>query len=111
MMLYLKQPTLTLVIKKYVMDKEDMKNFYPISSLFFISKVVNKGSSKACRRTTVLLVHSDFHDNYHSAYHRGHLIKTVLLKVLSDIAETLDEGSMAALIILDLCVVFYVIDH
>jgi len=38
-------------------------------------------------------------------------METVLLKVHSDIAETLDKGYMAALIIFDLCVASDVINH
>jgi len=37
--------------------------------------------------------------------------ETVLFKVHSDIAEALDEGSMAALTMLDLFAAFDVIDH
>ena len=39
------------------------------------------------------------------------MTETVLLKVHSDIAEALDEGSMTALIMLDLSAAFDVIDH
>jgi len=48
---------------------------------------------------------------YQSAYCRGHSTETALLKVHSDIAESLDEGSMTALIMLDLSAAFDVIDH
>jgi len=46
-----------------------------------------------------------------SAYRRGHSTETARLKVHSDIAEALDEGSMTALIMLDLSTAFDVIDH
>ena len=45
------------------------------------------------------------------ALSRGHSTETALLKVHSDIAEALDEGSMTALIMLDLSPAFDVIDH
>ena len=46
-----------------------------------------------------------------SAYRRGHSTETALLKVHIDIAEARDEGSMTALIILDLSAAFDVNDH
>ena len=81
-----------------------MKIYRPIFNLPFISN-----PSKAYRRT--LTAHSDVHDRYQSAYRRGYSTETVLLKVHSDIAEALDEGSMTALITLDLAAAFDVIDH
>ena len=55
--------------------------------------------------------HSDFDDNYQCAYCRGHSKETAFLKVHSDIAEVSDEGSMTALIMLDLSTAFDAINH
>ena len=57
------------------------------------------------------LEHNDLNDIYQSAFRRGLSTDTALLKVHSDIAEALDEGSMTALIMLDLSAAFDVIDH
>jgi hypothetical protein len=57
------------------------------------------------------LEHDALNDSYQSAYHRAHSTETVLIKIHSDIAETLVEGSMTALIMLDLTATFDVIDH
>ena len=46
-----------------------------------------------------------------SAYRPGHSTETNFLKVYIDIAVALDEGSMTALIMLDLSSTFDVIDH
>jgi len=54
---------------------------------------------------------NDLNDVYRSAYRRGHSTETALLRVHSDIAEALDEGSMTALIMLDLSEAFDGIDH
>ena len=51
------------------------------------------------------------HDNLQSAYRTGHSTETALLKVHHDIAEALDRKCMAALVLLDLCAAFDVIDH
>ena len=54
---------------------------------------------------------NDLHDSYWSGCHSGHSAETVHLKLHSDTAEALDEGSMTALIIFYLSAAFDVIDH
>jgi len=51
------------------------------------------------------------HDNYQSAYCRGHSTELALLKVHTDIAEAVDEGSMAVLIMPDSSVTREVTGH
>jgi len=48
---------------------------------------------------------------FKSAYHRGHSTKPALLKVHSNIAEALDEGSTTAIIMLDLSAAFNIINR
>ena len=50
-------------------------------------------------------------DIYQSAYRPCHSTETALMKVQSDIAEALDQGSTAVLIMLDLSAAFDTIDH
>jgi len=63
------------------------------------------------RRIEEHLEHNDLPDSCQSVSDRGQSIETVLLKVHSDIVEALDEGSMTALIRLNLSRTFHVIDH
>ena len=63
-----------------MLDKEGMKNYHPISNLPFISKLTE------------------------SAYCGGHSTEIALLKVQSDIADALDEGTITALIMLGLSI-------
>ena len=76
-----------------------MKKCRPISNVPFISKLIKKGAAK---RIEELLEQSDLNNIYQSGYRRSHSTETALLKVHSDIAEALDEGSMTALSLLDL---------
>jgi len=55
--------------------------------------------------------YNGLHDSYQSATRRRYSTETALLKVHSDIAETLEEGSMTALIMLDSLAAFGVLDH
>ena len=108
MPLCLKRATITPLLKRYGLDKEEMKNYRPISNLPFIPKLIEK---VAARRIGEHLEHNDINDSYQSAYRRGHSTETVLVKVHRDIAEALGGGSMIALIMLDLSAAFDVIYH
>jgi len=104
MPLCLKQATIIPLLKSYWLNKEDMKNSRPISNLSFISKLIEKVVTRH-------LVHSDLNDSYQSAYRRGQSTETDLLKVHCGIAETLNEGFMAALIMQDVSAAVDIIDH
>jgi len=110
MPLCLKRATISPLLKRPGLDKEEMKNYHPISNLPFISKPIEK---VVARRIEEHLEHNDLNDIYQSAYRSRHSssTETTLLKGNSDIAEALDEGSTTALIMLDLFAAFDVIDH
>ena len=50
--------------------------------------------------------HNGLNGSYQSVYRRDHSTETVFLKVHSDIADTLDQGSITALVILYLSAAF-----
>ena len=106
MALCLKRATISPLLKRSGLDKEEMKDYRPISNLPFISKLIEKVVG---RYIAEHLEHNDLNDIYQSAYRRGHSTETDLLKVHSDIAEALNEGSMTALIMLDLSLAFDVV--
>jgi len=99
MPLCLKSATITPLLKRYWLDKEDMKNYRLIYNRPFISKLIE---NVVARRIEELLEHNDLNDIYQSAYRRGHSTETALLKMHCHIAEALGEGSKTALIMLDL---------
>ena len=53
----------------------------------------------------------DLYDRYQSAYRKCHSTERALTKVQDDIYDSLFEGSMTALVLLDLSAAFDVIDH
>ena len=89
-------------------DKEYMTIYCLISNFHFISKLIEKVEA---RHIEEHLEHNVLNDRYQSAYRRGHSAETALLKVRSDIVEALDDGSLAALIVLDLSTSFGVFYH
>ena len=51
------------------------------------------------------------YDRHLSEYRKDHSTDIALIKVHSDISDSLDEGSMAALVLLDISISFNAIDH
>ena len=85
-----------------------MKIYHPVSNLPFISRLIEKIAVRCIEEHSQ---HNDIIDSYQSGYHRGYSTETALLKMYSDIAEGIDEGSMTALIMLNLTAAFDVTDH
>jgi len=46
-----------------------------------------------------------------SSYRQGHSTETVVLRVLSDILQAVDNGDLAALVLLDMSAAFDTVDH
>ena len=86
-----------------------MKNNRPISNLPFIN--LQSLEKVEARRINQHWEHNNLNKSYQSAYRKGHSTETLFLKVHSDTAEALDEGTMTALIMLDLSAAFDVIDY
>lgn len=96
---------MALCLKRFRLDKEDMKRKNPHIFVLYLTLYFSRNLLKrtVSRRVEVHLKHNDLHDIYPSSYLlRGHSTGTGRLIVDSDIAETLGEGSMAALIMVDL---------
>ena len=96
------------VLKKSNLDKENIKNYRPVSNLSFLSKIPEK--VVACRlyshlsRTKTL-------SPFQSAYRKSHSTEIALLKIHNDIISAMDEGKVTALTLLDLSSAFDTTDH
>ena len=106
--LWFKKANVRPLLKKSGLEKENLKNYRPVSNLQFLSKVLEKIVSN--RLETHLLAY-DLHDNLQSAYRTGHSTETALIRVFNDIAVALDQKCTAALVMLDLSAAFDTIDH
>ena len=85
-----------------------MKNYRPVSNLTFVSKILEK---VVASRLDNHLQKNNLMDDVQSAYRQHHSTETALLKVQTDIMTSLDQGSVAALLMLDLSAAFDTIDH
>ena len=94
-----KEAILRPLIKKPGLDRNDLKNYRPVSNLPFLSKVLEKIVLKQ------LLAHLDLHglrELFQSAYRISHSTETALLRVFNDCLNAIDGGNICFLNLLDL---------
>ena len=96
------------LLKKSTLDPNSLKNYRPVSNLPFLSKILEK----------VVLSQLFSYLNSHnlisvsqSAYRPFHSTETALVKVNSDILNSLDSSNFSILTLLDLSAAFDTIDH
>ena len=95
-------------LKTSGLDPADMKNFWPISNLTFISNIVER---LVCRQITTFLERNKLIPKEQSAYARGHSTETAVLKLISDFYSATDKGEVSLLGLLDLSAAFDTVDH
>ena len=96
------------LLKKPTLDPGILKHYRPVSNLPFIAKVLEKVVDTRIERHQVS---NGLHEELQSAYRRSHSTETALLKVQSDILESLDNGCVTVLVMLDLSAAFDTLDH
>jgi hypothetical protein len=79
-----------------------------VSNLPFVSKVLEKVADSQIEQH---LTANCLREQLQSAYRKAHSTETALLKVKNDILESLDSGSVAVLIMLDITAAFDTLDH
>ncbi len=96
------------LLKKSSLDRNELKNYRPVSNLSFISKLIEKAVASQLNQH---LAENNLMEEFQSAYRKGHSTETALLRVQSDILCAIDQGKAAYLILLDLSAAFDTIDH
>ena len=93
----MKNALVTPLLKKSSLDPNDLENYRPVSSLSFISKLLEE-----CVATR-LNQHKDEFDLREinqSAYRKGHTTKTAIIKIISDILLAYDRDQCTLLVML-----------
>lgn len=103
-----KEAVVKPLLKIYGLDKENFKDYRPVSNLPFISKVLGKVIAIWIDRH---LEQNHLNDDLQSAYRKRHSTETALLRVHHDIAVALDNNSCAVLVMSDLSAAFDELDH
>ena len=96
------------LLKKPSLDPNELKNFRPISNLPFISKIIEK---LALVQISHHLSANNLLNQFQSAYRPGHSTETALLKIVTDLLLSLDDGNISLLASLDLSSAFDTIDQ
>ena len=87
------------LLKKPTINRDDMKNYRPLSNLSLLSKIFEK--VVACRLNSHINS-SHTSKEYQSAYRKFHSTETALLKIHNDILSSMDDNRVTALTLLDL---------
>ena len=101
-------PSLPFVKKTPTLDRDDMKNYRSVSSLSFLSKIIEK---VVASRLNSHINSSYTSNDYQSAYRKFHSTETALLQIHNVILSSMDDGRVTALTLLDLSAAFDTIDH
>ena len=104
----LKHALVTPLLKKPLLDPEELKNYRPISNLSFLSKTLERVVSLQLNE---YLLTNNLHAKMQSAYRPHYSTETALLRVFNDINLALDQHNEVILVLLDLSSAFDTIDH
>ena len=104
----LKRALVKPLIKKPSLDKENLKNYIPVSNIPYIGKLIEKAAIKQINEH---LTENNLHEPLQSAYTANHSTETALLKVTNDIFMALNKRHCVFLVLLDLSAAFDTIDR
>ena len=89
-------------------DANNMKYYRPVSNLSFLSKIIEKSILLQLNR--FLLENNLIPDNQ-SAYRANHSTETCITAVLNDLLNSLDDGKITLMFMLDLSAAFDTVHH
>ena len=98
-----KRAVVTPLLKKDNLDRNNFKNYRPVSGLNFIGKVLEKVAAKR------LINYFDVNclqDEFQSAYRNYHSTETALLRVQHDVKMDMDRNQAVVLVLLDMSAAF-----
>ena len=103
-----KQAHVRPLLKKPSLNRQDLKNYRPVSNLNFVSKLIEKVVADQIKKHLDLF---NLDNPFQSAYKAHHSTESALLTVTNDILNSMGKGNVTALTLLDLSAAFDTIDH
>ena len=104
----IKHALVTPIIKDRDADTELFSNYRPVSTLPYLSKIIEKA---ALLQLTEYLDQNNYIPEYQSAYMKNHSCETALCKVTNDMEKMIHDRKVVALVQLDLSSAFDTVDH
>ena len=96
------------LLKKPSLDRDDLKNYRPVSNLSFLPKVAEK---LVLPQLSEYLNANQLFSPVQSAYRPNYSTETALVKIVNDLLLALDDGKVSDLTLLDLSAAFDTIYH
>ena len=103
-----KRAVITPLLKKPGLDKEVLSNYRPVSSLSFLSKLIER---LVVRCLDNFLASHSLIDPFQSAYKTGLSTETALVRLHNDLSVGCQENRATCVIFLDLSSAFDTVDH
>ena len=103
-----KSALVTPILKKKCLDHNDFNNYWPVSNLCFIAKILEK---IVLSQVSSYLNSHNLYNTCQSAYRPGHSNETALLRIVNDLFLSVNKGNISVLTLLDFSSVFDTIDH
>ena len=91
-----------------LVDKENFKNYRPISNLVFISKLIERVVDVRLRKH---MTTNNLHSDKQFGYKKDHSTETLLLKIVNNLLLSCDDNVPSIILLLDLSAAFDTIDH
>jgi len=104
----LRRAIITPVIKKTSLDKQELKNYRPVSNLPFLGKLIEKVVSV---QVADYVYSNELAEPLQSAYRPDHSTETALLLVHDTIQRAIDTDMAVFVVLLDLTAAFDTVDH
>jgi len=95
------------LLKKPSLDKNDLKNYRPVSNLTYLSKLIERA---ILNQLSPHLNKNKCFSNFQSAYRQYHSTETALCRIYNDLLINTQNSSVSLLILLDLSAAFDTID-
>ena len=89
-------------------DKENYKNYRPVSNLLFLSKLIERVVDIRLENHMLL---NNLHSSHQYGYKKYHSTETLLIKIVNDLLLSCDDNMPSVVLLLDLSAAFDTVDH
>ena len=104
----LKTAIVSPILKKPDLDSDDLRNYRPISSMTYLSKILEKCVHQ---QLTHYLTTNSLLSNFQSGYRTNFSCETAITKIHNDVLLMVDSRTNVLLMLLDLSAAFDTINH